>query len=124
MSRIWRGDVRLLLAVAAALEVLLVVYTRTAGAALNAHQPLGPQVAETGFGLFLLWRVWRGGRIAWLVMVVMDALLLVATAAGVTAVGPYLAGLWGYVAVQLAVLLSPAVRRQVGGHRGRAVVGR
>ena len=123
MPRIWRTDVRLLLAVAAVLDVLLVVYTRTAGAALNAHVPFGPQLAETGFDLFLLWRVWRGGWVAWLVMIVLDSLFIVMMVFGVPSVGSYLIGLWAFAAVHLAVLLSPAVRHQVSGRPGRAVVG-
>jgi hypothetical protein len=66
MTRIWRQDVRVLLAAFMVLDVAIWVYTETAGSAINAHIDLTAQQATwTAIGAFLCWRVWRGGRMAW-----------------------------------------------------------
>jgi hypothetical protein len=106
--------VRVLLGLVIALSVLTLLYTRTVGAAENAGNPVGGQLAWVVLETFLVLRVWRGGQIAWGVLV---ALLLVGVATPVfllpaDAVG-YLGPIVAATGLQCLVLLSPAVREHV-----------
>jgi hypothetical protein len=94
--------------------LLTVVYTRTVGASENAGNPVGGQLLWVALEAFLVFRIWRGGRVAWGVLV---ALLLVGVAVPVLllpadAVG-YLGPIVAATGLQCLVLLSPPVRAHV-----------
>ncbi len=118
MVRLWRTQPGRLLAAYVILDVLLIVYTRTAGASLNAGTSGGAPLAWTALVGFLVWRVWRGGRVSWVILVVINSLALAALVMGVASPwGLYQLGLLVFIVVQLAVLLSPAVRAYRPGSR-------
>jgi hypothetical protein len=63
---------------------------------------------------FLLWRVWRGSRIAWTLLLVMNSLGLIVLLSG--SLWPWALSvtlLMAVFATQLAILASPAVRRRL-----------
>jgi len=78
MVRAWRGRAEWLLLVFMVLDGLTVAYTRTAGARLNAGQPIGRQLIWLALDGFLIWRIWRRGRIAWTVLLILTASRVVA----------------------------------------------
>jgi hypothetical protein len=107
----WRSDATACLAVAAALAAV--------GQALATWQPTELQSGEPGWLLVagvLYWRVGRGGRIAWWLLVTVATL-----ATAVFAVSPLVApvGFQLHRAVlygaQVGLLVSPAVRRRLAG---------
>lgn len=116
MLTIWRDRPAVLLAALAVIEVLLVVYTRTAGAEYNADQPFGASIFWLMLSLGLTWRVWRGGWVARGVLVGLSALPLLTIATSVSDASWYVSGLVAFGVVQLVLLFSPAVRRNIREH--------
>ena len=124
MVRFWRSEPGRLLAAYVILDVLLIVYTRTAGASLNAGTSGSAQLAWTALDGFLVWRVWRGGRVSWVILVAINGLAVAALVMGVASPwGLYQLGLLVFIVVQLAVLLSPAVRAYRPGSRSGTATG-
>lgn len=84
-------------------------YTETAASRLNSGTDLtAQQVAWTALDAFLVWRVWRGGRMAWGVLLVINLIVLAQMLfGGWTA---YASALWVFVIAQTLILL--AVRHQ------------
>lgn len=119
-----RWSVGRLLGLVIAMDVLVVVYTRTVGAELNTSSPLSNQLFWVGIHALSAYRVWRGGRLAWTVLFVVTAgpalLMLALTASD---------GTFGYVAplalaglAQAGILLLPRVRAHVHPPSGRGTV--
>jgi hypothetical protein len=151
MLRTWRSGAGVLLWLYLLLAVLEPAYIRHVGSSLDAGMGVnigfetvgGTRQAGwlAGFGLeaFLIWRVWRGGVLAWAVLLTLTgwSALIWGTAfvvqlhgeTGMTGheagnASPYLLGLLGFSVAGLALLTSPAVRartsaapRPVAGHR-------
>jgi hypothetical protein len=116
MTRIWRHDARVLLIAFLVLDIALVVYTQTAGAAVNGHNAglASQQAGWTLLDAFLVGRVWRGGRIAWAVLLVLNLILLAMLLLLAPAWTAYDAPLIVFLAAQLLVLVAPAVRHHLG----------
>lgn len=114
MTRIWRSTALLLLAFMA-LDMAVLIYMATAGARLNAGTYLsGQQFAWTVLDAFLVWRVWRGERWAWTVLLVISIVVLAELVLGLHwSWSAYAAGLWVFDIAQLLILLAPAVRHHV-----------
>jgi hypothetical protein len=96
------------------IDLALFVYTQTAGAHYNSGSEANQQIAWTALDAFLVWRVWRGGRIAWGLLIAMDVIPLAMMLLG--GVGPWRAYdsvLYVFVIAQLVILLTPAVRHHV-----------
>jgi hypothetical protein len=95
------------------LDLTILVFTQTAGARLNSGH-IGQQVAWTAIDVFLVWRVWRGGRIAWGLLLALDVIPLAMMVAGhVGPWGAYDDGLFLFALAQTLILLTPAVRHHV-----------
>jgi len=112
----WRQKAGSLLITFMILDVLIVVYTRTAGASFKSDVPtIWSQLQWLLLDSFLVWRIWRhGGRRA-------RIFLLIVRAAGVPAIAVFVAWpwpwyFWGGIAItaaQAALLVSPAIRHHV-----------
>lgn len=114
----WRQDPGGVLRACAALAVALPVYTATLGAEINAEQPAGQPLVWMVLELFMLHRCYRGGSIAWTLLVILHGLPLLAITFGMAGwPGWYAVGLLVQIVVPLVLLLSPAVRRRVFGDR-------
>jgi hypothetical protein len=111
MIRLWRDQAGVLLIAFIALDVLIFTATRTVGASLNAAQPVTGQLIGLALDALLVWRIWRGGRVAWTVLLILTAglLLLVVMAAAWPWSGELVVML-AVLASQTVILLSPAVR--------------
>jgi hypothetical protein len=95
------------------LDLTILVFTQTAGARLNSGH-MGQQVAWTSIDAFLVWRVWRGGRIAWGLLIAVDVIPLAQMLAGHAGPwGAYDGMLFLFALAQILILLTPAVRRHV-----------
>jgi hypothetical protein len=115
MARLWRADAGPLLIAFMALDLAIWIYTGTAGARLNAGHDLTAQEALwTALDGFLVWRVWRGGRVSWAILLVLGIVPLaqMTLGGGWTAYG---SGLAAFMVAQICILLAPAVRHQVVG---------
>ena len=98
------------------LDGLTFAYTRTAGASPNAGQPIAGQLIWLALDGLLVWRIWRRGRIAWTVLLILTGLPLILILLGaVWPFPPYLLGLLAVIVAQTALLLSPAVRDHIRG---------
>lgn len=116
MGRAWRRQADWLLVAVVVLDGLTFVYTRTAGASLNASQPVAGQLFGLALDGLLVWRIWRRGRIAWTVLLILTGLTLVLILLGaVWPFSPYLLGLLAVIVTQTVLLLSPAVRDHIRG---------
>lgn len=119
MAWIWRENARRALALYILLDILLVVDARTAGARINAGNGIGQQLVWYIPEFFLVWRVWRGGRLSWAVLLLYNGLclLIFAFPALITVFtgppDPYFIGLFALTVIQLILLLSPAVRHRL-----------
>jgi hypothetical protein len=119
MARTPRRNVGLLLVIFMLIDIAIWLYTATAGAQLNAHIDLTAQ--QAGWTIIdgaLVWRVWRGARWAWLLLIAMNAALLAELLIG-GAWTFYVIALYAFLINQLLILLNPAVRHHV--HRGQDV---
>ncbi|MET9018939.1 hypothetical protein ABZV93_03040 [Actinopolymorpha sp. NPDC004070] len=112
VGRIWRHSPGWLLAGYVLLDVLLLTYTRTVGAAMNADYPFAEQLVGTLIFAGLAWLVWRRGRMAWGLSVLLGAWLLFVLVVGGD-ITTYMVPLLLISAAKLATLLSPAVRRHL-----------
>ena len=109
VSKLWRYGAGQLLLGSLALELALVAYQVFLGSG-NGLQA-GKLFFWTGIDVFLLWRIWRGGKASWTVKVALDSLIIVLLVTGQTwPWGWYGTGLLAMVSVQLLLLLSPAIR--------------
>jgi hypothetical protein len=116
MGRAWRTQADWLLVTFMVLDGLTLVYTRTVGGSLNANQPIAGQFIWLALDGLLVWRIWRHGRIAWIVLLTLTGLLLILILVGaVWPFPPYLLGLLAVTVAQTALLLSPAVRNHIRG---------
>jgi hypothetical protein len=89
---------------------------------LRLEQFDSPIRAFLGFAVltFLTWRIWRGGSVSWVLLTVLTVLDLADTVLGAAAplaVPVYLP--IAFTAMQLAILLSPAVRHRSAQTRGQ-----
>jgi hypothetical protein len=102
MARTPRRNVGLLLVIFMLIDIAIWLYTATAGAQLNAHIDLTAQ--QAGWTIIdgaLVWRVWRGARWAWLLLIAMNAALLAELLIG---------GAWTFYVIALyAFLYQPAL---------------
>jgi hypothetical protein len=111
MIRLWREQTRMLLIAFIALDALILAATRTAGAGLNAGQPIAGELIGFAIDGLLVWRIWRRGRVAWTVLLIFTAGLLLLAFLG--AARPWSAELIAMLAIlgaQTIILLSPAIR--------------
>ncbi len=114
MSRLWRKNAGALLIAFMVLDIALWAYTATAGATINSHINLTAQQGGwTITDAFFAWRVWRGSRIAWVVLLALNVLVLLLMLFGAVSWSAYDTGLWAFLIAQTVVLLAPAVRNQV-----------
>jgi len=114
MARAWRRGAGPLLIAFLVLDLAIFVYTETAGAKLNSHIDLtAQQVAWTVLDIFLVWRVWRGGRISWGILLVINIFVLAAMLFGAQFLTAYATVLGALVVAQTAILVAPAVRHRV-----------
>jgi hypothetical protein len=111
MSRLWRQQAGTLLLAFITLDVFTLAAMRTVGASLNAGQPATGQLIGLALDGFLVWRIWRGGRVAWTVLLVLTAgLLLLLILAAAWPWSAYLLVMLAILGAQTIILLSPAVR--------------
>lgn len=114
MTRLLRDRAGRLLAAFLVLDVAIWVYTATAGSRLNAGTEVNPQqFLWTAVGLFLVWRVWRGSRIAWALLLGINLLVVAELFFGLGRLSVYVSGLWVCIVAQLVVLLAPAIRHHL-----------
>lgn len=114
MIKTWRATPQQMLGAYVALDVLLAIYIRTAGG-----QPASRQLFWLALDAWLVWRIWRRGRVAWAVLLGLTALPLLVIVVG--AVWPwhlYLLGLMAFSVGQVALLLSAAIRHHLRERRG------
>jgi hypothetical protein len=101
-------------------DVVIMLYTNTAGASINARQhELALQAAFTVLDVILVWLVWRGGlsgRIAWTLLLVEVFFTLGAMIFG-NAFTAYDSALYVFFAAEAAILLTPAVRQHLRDQR-------
>jgi hypothetical protein len=123
LMTLWRGRAGALLSAVVVLQALILVYARTAGAhARVAGVVWSASTGSTEFLLalsalevFLIWRVWRGGPVAWTFLLILMAFTAGKTSAAlVSSFGLYGAGLLVLLLAQVAFLVSPAVRARRG----------
>ncbi|MGW0230052.1 hypothetical protein ACWDWO_17190 [Actinopolymorpha singaporensis] len=112
VGRAWRSSPGWLLAGFALLDVLLLIYILIVDAVAGANPPLTVEPVGmlicAGLGFF----VWRRSRLAWRLLVLLGAFMLLRVVAfGV--VDTYMVLPLLVLAGQMAVLLSPAVRKHV-----------
>ena len=112
---VWRFTTRTALRLVAVLELATVVYARTVGADLNRDWPIGRHLFWLGIGLFLVWRISRGGAAARWTLIALTALPILFAVTMAANPGWYLGGLVAIDAMKLTLLFSPAVRRHVNG---------
>lgn len=111
LTRAWRERPDILLAVCVALEVVLLLDISIAGAQLNAGHSVGQRLGWTLLDLFLIYRISRGGRTAWAVLLALLVLPLAAVVFGTAGwIGWYGSGIVILVVAETTLLLSPAVR--------------
>lgn len=125
MRQIWRRNTSLLLALVASLNVAVVVYTWLYGAIATRSIAEG-ELRAVGFECLLLLLIWRRfrraawvARFAWCYLLCGIAFDLAGTLQSFSAASstppavPYLLPVVPLLAVQVAALLAPAVRRHV-----------
>ena len=109
MARISRQGTAELIIGCLALELLLFVYQLYGDGAAGSQ--LGKLAFWSAVDILLLWRIWRGGRASWTILVVLDAFALSELLLGlVWPWGLHQDGLLAIVAAQLVLLMSPAIR--------------
>lgn len=116
---LWRSRAGVLLSAVVVLEASILVYAETAGAHTRIVGVIwNESTSSTGFLLavctveaFLVWRVWRGGSVAWFFLLYLVGLSAGKTlAAVVSSFGLYSLGLLVLLLAQFTLLISPAVR--------------
>lgn len=124
MSRICDRNARLLLTLVAALSVALLAYTRLYGA-IATHRDSDGQLRLFGLEWLMVLLTWykfrRAGwvaRLAWCFLlygigITLTGALIGFLGSGSPAAVPYLLPIVPLLAVQVAALLAPAVRRHV-----------
>ena len=77
---------------------------------------LSVAIVQSAVGAVVLWAVWRGNRAAWLLVVVLNALVLVWTTGAWLAGGPPIetAAMFALGAAKLILLLRADTRKWVG----------
>jgi hypothetical protein len=111
MSRLWRNDPGLLLIAFMLIDLGIWTYVETAGSRLNAYTNItAQQLGWTAIDAFLLWRVWRGSRVAWFLLLLVNVAVLVQMGIGGDW-NAYEIGLEAFLLVQVLILVAPAVRR-------------
>jgi hypothetical protein len=120
LMKLWRTRAGVLLAGILALDALIFVYARTAGAHARgitlfwsgSTGSAGLQLAVCAVEAFLIWRVWRGGSVAWSLLLCLIGISTFKTlVAVVSSPGPYQLGLLILLIAQVTFLTSPAVLR-------------
>jgi hypothetical protein len=121
LSRIktaWRERPGTLLALYLALDWLPFVVERLHGDIQDT--PLRHALGAFAVLAFLSWRVWRGGTISWVLLMLISLWGLAAITFG--AVAPWNWSIYGQAAlaaIQVALLFSPAIWTGLGGPRRR-----
>jgi hypothetical protein len=111
MGRIWRNEAGVVLLAYFALRVAAVGCIALAHPGPRAQQiPLGQQAPWLLLAAFLTWRVWRGGRVSRVVLI-LDAIGSAVKTAHLGPGGwnPSVLALLAIYAAQVALLMSPAV---------------
>jgi hypothetical protein len=112
MTRMLRSPAGLLLLAFMVLDIAIWIYTETAGSRLNAGTDItAQQLFWTALDALLVWRAWRGSRMAWGALLVINIIVLALLVLG--GWGAYAMGLRAFIAVQTVLLLAPAVREHV-----------
>jgi hypothetical protein len=112
MVRIWRIRAGTLLVLCLALDLMGLVVQFLADAPPGAH-PIRQLLLYEGSCL-LLWRVWRGGQVAWSLLIAWNGLSLAfLTLAALWPWNAYVYALVASAVAQLVLLASPAVRSRV-----------
>ena len=114
---LWRSHTGVLLSAVLVLEALIFAYAKTVGPHIRG---LGIfwSASNTGFLLaacavdaFLMWRVWRGGSVAWFILLYLVGVSAEKTLfAIVSAFDLYGLGLLVLLLAQFTLLISPAIR--------------
>lgn len=120
VARLSRSPAALALATFLIVDVLIVVYLRTAGASLNSRQPIGGQLVMLALHTGLAWSIWRRSRVAWGILLALSGILDILILAGAGwPPSPFLLGFLALLAAQAMLLLSPAVTRHLRQSPGR-----
>ena len=118
MRAAWRSGRGIMLLVFAGLEALAVVsgyaYEARIHAIFNPKWTLVVQVPSLAVYGFLIWRTWRGGRIAWGLLALLTAGIMTDSLVGLVASPRSLYSMWlaAVLVAQFIVLMSPAGRRR------------
>jgi hypothetical protein len=110
MLRLWRTSAGPPLVTFLIIDLAIIFYTSTAGARVNTTAGHAQVLLGTAIDVFLVWRVWRGGVVAWAVLLGLD-LLLAALLLG--ALSTYVIPLFALVLAQVLLLLVPTVRDRI-----------
>jgi hypothetical protein len=116
LMALWRTRAGVLLSGLLALDALIFVYAKTGGAHTGIVGVFwSASTSSTGFLLVVCavegFLVWRGGSVAWSLLLYLIGLNAVKTLiAVVSSLGPYQVGLLVLLVAQLTLLISPAVR--------------
>jgi hypothetical protein len=120
--RIWFSQAGRLLVAYLLLDVVIMIYSSTAGARLNAGQDvLGEQAGWTAADVLLCWLAWRAGKLAltaWVVLLFGVVVPLLQLLIGMATFTLYIGGFFVILILQAAALLTPPVRHHVSrGHQ-------
>jgi hypothetical protein len=113
MLRIWRSGAGYLLAACFVLDFQELMHQRAASVSLTAVG-IFCWFALRGF---LIWRIWRGGSLAWTVLMAWNGCILAITVFGSSwPQSPSTLALIIITIIQIATLFSPAIRKQIRQH--------
>jgi len=125
MKRIWRTSPGLLLTLYLVLEVITLAYAGTIGETFNSGRGIKLWFDTVGaaqnnggiVGLALVgfvWRVWRGGWISRIILLLFSGLAVVMTGLALIMTGSlYFLGLLAFCCAEFTLLCSPALRSKV-----------
>ncbi len=93
MARVWRQGSAELIMGCLTLELFLFAYQLYGDSAAGSQ--LGKLIFWLAVDILLLWRIWRGGRVSWTILVILDAFALAELLLGLV---------WPWVCTRMACL--------------------
>jgi len=124
MFRMPQSPAALIIAAFLILDALIIVYTRTAGASLDSHQPIGGQLVMLALHTGLAWRIWHRSPVAWTILLALTSILTILILFGASwPWSPLVLGFAAMLAAQIALLLTPAIRHHLRQTRANHWVG-